>query len=141
MRPRREVPRRQGHLPDRRVSALDVRVPRERRLLRRRRDLHRHGRSVPARSAGSDDARVPCARLASLRTAAAPELSQNATALADFMQAELVSPARYDVVSSADIAALLGIERQRQLMGCNEGSCAVELAGALNAKRALRGTF
>ena len=36
------------------------------------------------------------------------------------------------VVSSKDIGAMLGIERQRQLMGCSEDtSCMAELANAL----------
>jgi len=35
------------------------------------------------------------------------------------------------VISGADIATLLGFERQRQLMGCGESSCLVELGGAL----------
>ncbi len=38
------------------------------------------------------------------------------------------------VVTSKDIAAVIGLERQRQLLGCNaEGSCLAELASALGA--------
>ena len=35
------------------------------------------------------------------------------------------------VVTSRDIGAVLGMERQRQLLGCAETSCVAELAGAL----------
>src|SRR4051812_27515698 len=37
------------------------------------------------------------------------------------------------VVSERDISSMLGLERQRELLGCNEGSgaCLVELANAL----------
>jgi hypothetical protein len=35
------------------------------------------------------------------------------------------------VTSSKDVRALLGMERQKQLLGCTEGSCTAELAGAL----------
>jgi hypothetical protein len=35
------------------------------------------------------------------------------------------------VVSQKDTAALLGVERQRQLLGCAESNCMAELAGAL----------
>lgn len=43
------------------------------------------------------------------------------------------------VVSSRDIGTLLGIERQRQLLGCGEGSCIAELAGALGVDGVLLG--
>lgn len=37
------------------------------------------------------------------------------------------------VISSADIASLLGLERQKQLLGCGDDSCVAELSGALGA--------
>lgn len=40
----------------------------------------------------------------------------------------------FKVTTSAQLAAVLGLERQRQLAGCNEGSsCVAELASALGA--------
>ncbi|MDP3503351.1 MAG: hypothetical protein Q8S33_23655 [Myxococcales bacterium] len=47
------------------------------------------------------------------------------------------------VISSQDIATLLGVERQKQLLGCAEdsSSCMVELAGALGAQLVLSGSI
>ncbi|MDF1565114.1 MAG: hypothetical protein P1V51_18905 [Deltaproteobacteria bacterium] len=39
----------------------------------------------------------------------------------------------YDVLSQAEITSILGLEAQKQLLGCNDDSCLVELAGALDA--------
>lgn len=48
---------------------------------------------------------------------------------------EIASRGFFDVVSSRDVQTLLGVERQRQLLGCSEqGSCMTELAGALGAR-------
>jgi hypothetical protein len=48
-----------------------------------------------------------------------------------------------DVVSAEDIAALLGVERQRELLGCQDGSsaCLVELANALGTNATARGSI
>jgi hypothetical protein len=46
------------------------------------------------------------------------------------------------LISQKDIAQVLGLERQRQLMGCaNEGSCFTELSGALGADAIFLGTL
>ncbi|MBL8951033.1 MAG: hypothetical protein JNK82_09670 [Myxococcaceae bacterium] len=47
----------------------------------------------------------------------------------------------YQVLSSRDIASMLGVERQKQLMGCGDDSsnCMIELSGALNARYVLGG--
>jgi TolB-like protein len=47
----------------------------------------------------------------------------------------------YQVLSSRDLSSMLGIERQKQLLGCSEdsASCITELSGALNAQYALAG--
>jgi hypothetical protein len=47
----------------------------------------------------------------------------------------------FDVQSSRDVQQLLGVERQRQLLGCSEGSCMTELAGAINARFVLSGSL
>ena len=49
----------------------------------------------------------------------------------------------FDVVSSRDLQTLLGVERQRQLMGCGEEAsraCMAELTGALGARFVMNGT-
>ena len=47
------------------------------------------------------------------------------------------------VITSQDIATLLGVERQKQLLGCGEdsSSCMVELASALGAQLVLSGSI
>ncbi|MBL8954600.1 MAG: hypothetical protein JNK82_27730 [Myxococcaceae bacterium] len=58
----------------------------------------------------------------------------------DHVAQQLVA-AHVDVKTSKDIATLLGMERQRQLLGCDtgQGSCIAELAGALGADGLLLG--
>ena len=46
------------------------------------------------------------------------------------------------VVTASEIATMLGIERQKQLLGCNEGgSCMAELAGALDVDAVIAGSL
>lgn len=47
------------------------------------------------------------------------------------------------VISAAEVQALVGVERQRQLLGCSEGSssCLTELAGALGADGVISGSI
>lgn len=49
----------------------------------------------------------------------------------------------FQVVSQRDIATLLGVERQKQLLGCSEesASCLSELSGALDARFVVSGTL
>ena len=39
----------------------------------------------------------------------------------------------FAVTTPADLAAVLGVERQKQLLGCEESSCIAELFGGLGA--------
>jgi hypothetical protein len=64
-----------------------------------------------------------------------PEMARSLT---EYVQSEVSESGVYDVISQADIAAAVGIERQKQLLGCSE-SCMADLAGALNADRLLQG--
>ncbi|MFZ5443139.1 MAG: hypothetical protein ACOZQL_24235 [Myxococcota bacterium] len=43
------------------------------------------------------------------------------------------------VTTPKDLGAVLGFERQKQLLGCSEGSCVAELAGALGVKELVHG--
>jgi hypothetical protein len=48
----------------------------------------------------------------------------------------------YQVLSQRDVATLLGVERQKQLLGCDESaSCLTELTGALDARFVLSGSL
>lgn len=57
--------------------------------------------------------------------------------------AEVARRGIFDVVSSKEMTTLLGLERQKQLLGCSEdkSSCLTELAGALGADLVLSGTI
>ncbi|MFO0585573.1 MAG: hypothetical protein U0229_25095 [Anaeromyxobacter sp.] len=45
----------------------------------------------------------------------------------------------FDVISQADIAAMLAFQRQRQMLGCTDDGCLAELGGALGADYVLSG--
>ncbi|MDP1922645.1 MAG: hypothetical protein Q8L14_40765 [Myxococcales bacterium] len=45
-----------------------------------------------------------------------------------------------DVIPSSQIASVLGLERQKQLLGCADSQCVVELANALGVDAILLGT-
>jgi hypothetical protein len=64
-------------------------------------------------------------------------------AIGDFVQSKVARGGGYVVTSPDDLATTLGLERQRQLLGCGETStsCAAELAGALAADRIITGSL
>jgi len=51
--------------------------------------------------------------------------------LSAFLASEVARRPGLTVVSGADLRALVGLERQKQLLGCTGGSCVAELGGAL----------
>ncbi len=65
-----------------------------------------------------------------------------AESLTEALAAELSRTGLFEVTTQKDIATVLGVERQRQLLGCGEesSSCATELAGALGARFVLSGS-
>ncbi len=69
----------------------------------------------------------------------APEI---ASALTEAAAAEVSARGFFQVVTSKDLQTLIGLERQKQLVGCGEdsGSCLAELGGALGAKVVLSGS-
>src|SRR5205823_914650 len=56
--------------------------------------------------------------------------------------ARTLPPDAYKVTTAAQLSAVLGLERQRQLLGCTEesGSCVAELANALGADVVVQST-
>jgi hypothetical protein len=44
-------------------------------------------------------------------------------------------------VTQADVAALLGVERSREMMGCSDSGCLAEIGGALGADRVVHGSL
>ena len=68
--------------------------------------------------------------------------AEDATAISEFLQSQLVARETYDVTGASDLAAMLGLERQKQLLGCGgDTACAVDIAGALDANRLLTGSL
>ncbi|MBL8940255.1 MAG: hypothetical protein JNM69_37255 [Archangium sp.] len=69
--------------------------------------------------------------------------AEEGTALTDAITQQVSRREFFQVIASADIRTLLGMERQRQLLGCSEesSSCTAELAGALGARFVLSGTL
>lgn len=77
---------------------------------------------------------------------AAPGFSQHGLeqTAADFYSDQVAQQLSFHglkVITRSEVSAILGHERQRQLLGCNDdsGSCAVELAGALGTDALLLG--
>jgi TolB-like protein len=64
-----------------------------------------------------------------------------ATSVTESVTAEIAVRGYFDPMSSGEIATVLGVERQKQLMGCGEDTCMSELAGALGAPYVMSGSL
>ncbi len=64
-----------------------------------------------------------------------------AIALGEAMTQELSRRGFFEVISSNDIRTLLGVERQKQLLGCGDSSCTAELSGAIGARFVLQSSL
>jgi hypothetical protein len=74
-----------------------------------------------------------------LAGSAHPDLAR---VLADAAAAGAAAAPDLQVLSQGDIAAMLGLERTRQMLGCTEDQgCMAELAGALDSDRLLSGSL
>lgn len=62
-----------------------------------------------------------------------------ALVLEDLVATELARTGRFQVVGRSDLLALLGLEKQRQALGCAESACLAELGGAVGADLVLSG--
>ena len=60
--------------------------------------------------------------------------------LNDFLAGALADQG-LEVVTSQNMTALLGLEKQKQLLGCSDGSCLAELGGARGADYVVRGNM
>jgi hypothetical protein len=65
-----------------------------------------------------------------------------ASVLNDAITSQVAGGAYFSVLSSKEVQTMLGMERQRQMMGCSEdsSSCLTELAGALGARFVMSGS-
>ncbi len=66
---------------------------------------------------------------------------QVVAAFTEALTATISKAGYFDVASSRDVAQLLGVERQKQLLGCSDGSCMAELSGAIGARFILSGSL
>jgi hypothetical protein len=63
-----------------------------------------------------------------------------ASTLTDAVATEVAARGFFEVISAKDVQTLLGVERQRQLIGCSDdGHCLTELAGAIGSRFVLSG--
>lgn len=63
-----------------------------------------------------------------------PSMAKRAAELEELALTELTRPGRLDVIGRSDVATLLGLERQKALLGCgDDGSCIAEIGAALGA--------
>lgn len=67
---------------------------------------------------------------------------QLAAAMTESVTAEVAVRGFFEPISAGEIATLLGLERQRQLLGCDGAdSCTSEIAGALGAPYVMSGSL
>lgn len=93
-------------------------------------------------SAPAQAAEATRTKLAFVGINASPGVSATeAKAISQSLESEVSALGLYEVISADSIAALLGLERQKQLLGCADeaASCIAELAGALDVDRLLSG--
>jgi len=73
--------------------------------------------------------------------ASAPADTALAASLSEQVLTELSRTGALELTGASDLVTLLGIERQKQLMGCNTEACLVELTQALGAPWVVQGAF
>jgi hypothetical protein len=66
---------------------------------------------------------------------------ETAQLLAEALAGELRRRPGVSVLTQADVAALLGVEKTRQMLGCTDSGCIAELGGALGADRVVHGSI
>jgi TolB-like protein len=67
------------------------------------------------------------------------ELADKARALTALVTAELGKRSDLKLVTSADVQRMLGLERQKEMLGCHDDSCLAEIGGALGSRYVLSG--
>jgi hypothetical protein len=74
-------------------------------------------------------------------TAAGGVEPEVAGALSEAVTSEIAARGFFDVLSSKEVQTLIGLERQKQMLGCaEESTCLTELAGAMGARFVISGT-
>jgi len=82
-------------------------------------------------------------RLAFLGVAASSGIDASiAKGVSEFAQSELASMGAYDVIGLGEVGELLGLEKRKMLLGCeDDASCIAEIGGALGVDRAVTGNL
>src|SRR3954469_6720326 len=81
-------------------------------------------------------------RLAFIDLTPGAEVSKEvAQAAGELLVVALSETGKFDVITKADVKAILGYEAQAQLLGCAEASCMVDLGGALGAAYLVSGSL
>jgi hypothetical protein len=70
-----------------------------------------------------------------------PAFPANVTKTLNDFLAGALSDQGFEVLTNADIAAVIGVEKQKELLGCTDGSCLADLGGALGADYLVRGNM
>jgi hypothetical protein len=82
------------------------------------------------------------ARLAITGLSSAGEVDANvAQAITESVTAEVAARGYFEPLSAGEISTLIGVERQKQLLGCDDGSCMTEIASALGAPYVMSGSL
>lgn len=80
----------------------------------------------------------PTPKIAVLAVHADTGVSQgSANLLLEILTSDIQQSGKFDVISAADIAAMVGYERQKKLIGCTEESCLSEIGSAIGADKVL----
>jgi TolB-like protein len=98
---------------------------------------------LPGRAAGAEPQARPRLVVLSLQAAGGlePALAESFT---ESVTAEVAGRGLFEVLGQGDVKTLVGLERQRQLLGCTterDSSCLTELLGALDARFVLSGSL
>jgi TolB-like protein len=92
---------------------------------------------LPTAAAAAPPAARP--KLALLEVKAGQGLEPKAGATLTAILAADAARAGFEVISQADIGAMLAFQKQRQMLGCSDDGCLAELGGALGADYVLSG--
>ena len=64
-----------------------------------------------------------------------------AASVTESVTAEIAVRGYFDPISATEIQTMLGVERQKALLGCGEENCVTELAGAIGAPYVMSGSL
>jgi hypothetical protein len=96
---------------------------------------------------------VTCARAGGTRSGKAVKIvllplaplggvpKETAQLLGDALAGELRKRQGTSVLTQADVSALLGVEKTRQMLGCTDSGCMAEIGGSLGADRVVHGSL